>query len=119
MKVIWKETEATAKRVCEVLDQTAPRADAERGHHHSTISTYLERLRLKHFLDRRLLDGRQYAYFAILSREDAQRQMLRKLDGLFDSGEDLLLKFADASKLGRREKQELKRLAERLREKLE
>ena len=115
MKVVWRMGRATARQLCDDLAERVTEQGQE-ALKFSTISTYLERLRLKGVLDREEVGHRSFEYFALTSREEVQKRMLRRLEGLFDTGEDFLHQFANTAKLGRRERQELRRIAKKLRD---
>ena len=113
MKLMWKDGRVTARQLCDGMALVAEEAGKD-SYAFSTISTYLERLRLKGYVDRKATGARKYTYFAVVSKEEIQRHMLKELEGLFDSGEEFLHKFADTANLSRSDRRDLKRFVKQL-----
>lgn len=71
LDVLWERGEASTGAVCEALEPT-------RGLALSTVATLLSRLEKKKVVSHRKV-GRQYVYWATVSRGDVRRSMVRDL----------------------------------------
>lgn len=71
LDVLWERGEASTSQVCEAIEPT-------RGLALSTVATLLSRLEKKKVVAHRK-EGRQYVYWATVSRGDVRRSMVRDL----------------------------------------
>ena len=76
MRVLWREGEATVRRVQEVLAESRPLAL-------TTVATMLTKMEDKGVVGHRA-EGRRYVYRPLVSERQVRRSMVRRLtEGLF------------------------------------
>jgi predicted transcriptional regulator len=78
MRVLWDKREVSVREVTDILSREQPTA-------YNTALTVLRVLTDKGYVEPRS-DGRAYVYRALVSRTDAQRQVLKHFVGRFFGG---------------------------------
>lgn len=111
MKAVWGGNRTT-REICESLLAADNKKIAM-----PTVSTYLQRLIQKGYLERTATGGREYLYTALLSKDAYRDVLMEKAESLFKSDSDLLLRFAGKSSVGETERKRLKQIVERLKKK--
>ena len=106
MSVVWQKGEATVNDVMAALPQDNPLA-------YNTILTTMRILERKGYLHR-TKEGHAHVYKPLVSRDQAQRQVVRHMVKSFfnDSPELLLLNVLENEKLSPEELARLKRMIE-------
>src|SRR5262245_60877972 len=98
MQIVWASGRVTSGDILQAFD-AKEKAGQGKSYERSTIGTYLDRLRLKKYLDREPGEGREFVYFPLVSKEQFQGAALKKLMATFGSESDLLQRFAGSAKL--------------------
>lgn len=109
MLAIWDKGAQTAREICDAVSYATGTVQNV-----STISTYLQRLELKKYVEREQVARRRYRFSPLVTKKQVQERAVGEFKKLFDSGSDFLHRFAGSDNLSAYERKELKKLAARL-----
>lgn len=106
MLAIWDQGAQTAREICDAVSEAMGEAQ-----NISTISTYLQRLENKKYVEREQVARRRYRYTPLVTKKDVQDRAVEEFKKYFDSGSDFLHRFAGSRSLSAHERKEIKKLA--------
>ena len=107
MKCIWSSGRAIS--VVEILELMKSLYGKE--HKHTTICTFLSRLKRKKFVDY-VIQGKTYLYFPLISEKDYRKAEVRNFTKLWFGGsaKKMIASYCEGEKLSSKEIKELKDL---------